>query len=448
MASDAHTSASGLSDRGGSAASLFSSMAIWEVLQSLYDPATNPGGYVSLGVAENTLLHDTLSEHIHSNISLTNHAFTYGEGPGGSKRLKESMSRFLTKHFKPVVPIKPSHILVTNGCSGAIEHLSWVLANPGEGFLLGQPYYGAFPFDLKFRTGAKVIEVPFGKTDPLGLDAVAKYEAALLKAELEGTKIKGLVLCHPHNPLGRCYAPEVIVEIMKMCQKHDISLISDEIYGLSVWENTVDTPPTPVEFRSTLSINTEGVMDPSRLHVIWGMSKDFGANGIRIGSVISQHNPSLMSALGAVGLYSSASSISEHVTANIFDDKAWTESYLAQNRKLLSEQYAIAANWAKTNTIEYARGGNAAFFLWVDLGTAYRARHPDCKDEKVGDMVMKALLKEKVFLASGEGFGAEEDGWFRIVFSHPTVYLSEGLRRVLAALSTDQLSIQVEGLST
>lgn len=58
---------------------------------------------------------------------------------------------------------------------------------------------------------------------------------------------------------------------MRFCQKHRLHLISDEIYALSVWHNA-DYPDAP-GFTSVLSIDTEGLIDPSLVHVMWGMSK-------------------------------------------------------------------------------------------------------------------------------------------------------------------------------
>lgn len=46
---------------------------------------------------------------------------------------------------------------------------------------------------------------------------------------------------------------------------------------------------------------------------------------------------------------------------------------------------------------------------------------------------MARLMKEKVFIASGEAFAGEESGWFRVVFSQPSGYVEEGLRRVVRA---------------
>ncbi|GJC96123.1 ACC synthase [Colletotrichum higginsianum IMI 349063] len=425
----------GLSNRGNVAAKPDDGMLLWTIVKDLWDPKDNPRGYVSLGIAENTLMHDKLSAHIHANLAVPNHSFTYGDGMTGSKRLKASLARFLTERLKPTTGLEPRHISVTNGCSSAIEHLAWALGNPGEGFLLGQPHYGAFFPDVEYRTGCKLVQVPFHEVDPFGLGAVRKYEDALLAAQARGTRIAALILCHPHNPLGRCYPRETIVGLMRLCQEHDMHLISDEIYALSVWDNTLDTDPAPVPFESCLSIDTAGVMDPHRLHVLWGMSKDFGANGIRLGAIVSQHNPALHDSLTPVGIYSSPSSITDHATANILDDREWVDGYIEENRRKLQENFELVAGWARDRGIEYAQGANAAFFLWVNLGEAYRARRPE---REVGDVtaeVMGALLEKKVFLASGKLFGSEQPGWFRIVFSNEKEVVSEGLRRIAAVLN-------------
>jgi aspartate/methionine/tyrosine aminotransferase len=423
-----------LSTRGTAAATPSDGTLMWKILDDLWCPQNNPNGFVSLGVAENSLMHEELAKHIRTQPDLSHHAFTYGDGSTGSKRLKKAIAQFLNDNFQPVTNVTLSQITVTNGCSSALEHISWAIANPGDAFLLGKPFYGTFIPDLSLRTGAKVIPVSFGDVNPLSLDAVDFYENALVAARRAGHRIAGIVLCNPHNPLGRCYSPDTILRLMQLCQEYDTHLISDEIYALSVWENTVDKQPAPVPFQSCLAIDTKGLVDRSRIHVVWGMSKDFGANGLRLGAIISQDNPTLHAALVPVALYSSVSSISDHASANIMEDTAWVQSYTSENRRKLSERYERVTTWARNNNITYAPGVNAAFFLWVDLGKAYRSRNPEAKVESVDAEVMTALLGKKVFLASGKQFGSEWPGWFRIVFAHDVEYLERGLRRVLEAL--------------
>lgn len=54
----------------------------------------------------------------------------------------------------------------------------------------------------------------------------------------------------------------------------------DEMYALSVWRNTIDDCAKHDSFKSVLSIETHGIISPDLVHVLWGKSKDFGANGL------------------------------------------------------------------------------------------------------------------------------------------------------------------------
>jgi len=70
---------------------------------------------------------------------------------------------------------------------------------------------------------------------------------------------------------GRCYTRGVLEAYMRFCQKHNLHLITDEIYALSTWTNP-DFPDAP-GFTSVLSVEKDGLIDPSLVHVLWGMSK-------------------------------------------------------------------------------------------------------------------------------------------------------------------------------
>jgi aspartate/methionine/tyrosine aminotransferase len=406
----------------------------WEIIQKPWHPQDKPDGYVCLGLAENVLMHYILAEHIQRNISLVSNDFTYGDG---KNHLRSTLARFLNRHFRPIVPVDAAHITPTNGCSSAIEHAAWAFGNPGDSFLLGRPFYGTFVPDVTLRMGTKLAQVEFGpETDPIGPGCVSKYEEKILEVQANGGRVAGLILAHPHNPLGRCYPRAVLIELMKLCQKHHIHFISDEIYALSTFANTVDSVEV-YPFESALSIHTAGVIDPSLVHVIWGMSKDFGANGIRLGAFVSQHNAELHRALLPVSLYSSTSAITDCAAANMLNDDEWVDKYIEENRSALQSNFEHVAKWAKGHGFEYAPGVNAAFFLWLNLGAAYRESHPELEENggvDIDQLVMDALLGEKVFLASGTQFGSESPGWFRIVFSQKRDYLDEGLQRIVAAI--------------
>jgi aspartate/methionine/tyrosine aminotransferase len=432
----AQQTGSTLSLRAQDASAAAAQNLMWDILVDTWCPSSNPNGYINVGVAENALMHTELLEYLNKNPEIPAEYLTYNDGGGGSKRLRCAIAQFLNRHLKPVTPLDAEQLVVTNGVSPAIEHVSWAFADPGEGILLGRPFYGTFIPDLSTRPGATVVPVNFDDVDPFSAEAVWKYEDALLSfQESTGKRVKALMLCHPHNPLGRCYPREVIIKLMQLCQKYQIHLISDEIYALSVFENTVDEYPPPAKFESALSIDLNDIIDPKLVHVLWGMSKDFGANGIRLGVIISQFSAEFHGALRAISLYSYSSGIADHMVAGLLEDDAFTESYIKENQKRLSESYAFAVEFLKKNGIEHATGCNAAFFLWVDLGKRYRELHPEIlAEEEVGEKVMQRLLQEKVFLASGALFGSEKDGWFRIVFTQPRDYLELALKKIVKAV--------------
>lgn len=399
---------------------------MWDLMKKPWDRRDNPHGFVNLGVAENQLMQDELKVYMDAHMDIHGSVLTYQDGPSGSERLRQALARFLGRQLNTHRAIEPSQIIVTNGVTSSLEHAVWALADAGEAFLLGRPYYGAST--LEQRAGVRTVPVRFGAVDPLGPGAVQCYEDALLGARDQGIVVKGLFLCSPHNPLGRCYPRHVLLQLLALCQKYRLHLLSDEVYALSVWHAP--------SFTSILSLDLDGIIDPSLVHVLWGISKDFGANGWRLGCLISQANEELRAALVSVAIYSYASSITDHLVAQMLLDDSFTTAYLAENRRRLAAAYARTTRFLQHHRIPFAGGTHAALFVWADLGTAYRRRHPDIVDrDEVIKELKKALFEHRMYLAWGGNFDSESPDMFRIVFAHPTHYLDEGLRRINQALN-------------
>lgn len=429
-----------LSSRAAAEATPQAKNLVWEVMSNPWHIEANPSGYLSVGTAENRLMHNELQRYITNNVNLGDCTLTYGDGPNGSHRLRRAMAHFLNNHLAPCSPIEPQHILITNGTTHAIEHMAWALADPGEAFLLGRPYYPGFMSDFGMRPDVEIIEVAFGGIDPLGVDAVKSYEKAFLLARASGVKVKGLILCNPHNPLGRCYSHAALIEYLKFCQKYQLHLISDEVYALSVWSTGTLDPmdgafcPMP-SFESVLSLPLDSLIDAELVHVLWGLSKDFGSSGMRVGCIISQRNTPLLHSIESVGIYSYTSSFSDQVAATMLEDDFFSNNYVANNQCKLSEAYIFTCYLLRQHGIEYEATANAAFFLWVDLGQAYLKHHPHRKyTANITDEVMDALIQYRVYLGLGTIFGSEQAGMFRIVFTHPRSHMEEAIRRIALAV--------------
>src|SRR5690242_14962229 len=102
-------------------------------------------------MAENSLMHEELRAFLSPKVLIDKgtKAFTYGDGPAGSNNIKTVLSNFLNEYLKPIRKVRSEDLLVTNGVTSAIEHAAWAIANPGDGILVGRPYYRAFIMDME-----------------------------------------------------------------------------------------------------------------------------------------------------------------------------------------------------------------------------------------------------------------------------------------------------------
>jgi hypothetical protein len=125
------------SQRGQSVLAHGSKSIIWDILSNLWHKETNQYGHVSVGVAEHALLHDSLLDYINRNIRLTSNYLTYTDGSMASNKFRKAAPHFLNRH-------QPGQARGTtaychdkwDGCSAAIEHLSWAFMEPARVFYL------------------------------------------------------------------------------------------------------------------------------------------------------------------------------------------------------------------------------------------------------------------------------------------------------------------------
>ena len=141
-----------------------------------------------------------------------------------------------------------------------------VLCDEGEAFIVPEPYYGGFNADFATRSGIDVIPVGHVDGDVLGVTEEMLEEVYAKNKD----KIKGIIIANPNNPFGRTYTTEQLFVFINFCHKHKLHFISDEIYALSQFKNTLDGKKA--DFTSVTSLD---LPDPSKVHVLYGLSKDF-----------------------------------------------------------------------------------------------------------------------------------------------------------------------------
>ncbi|KAI1098340.1 acc synthase [Jackrogersella minutella] len=395
--------------------------------RNAYHPISNPNGIVSFGNAENWLVRDELTDFINTHSQFDMNCCMYGEGYTGTIRLRTAMAKHLNAHFKPAQEIDLEQITFAAGVTDLNEVCALVTCNAEnrETILLGKPVYGAFSRDLVIRTGVVLEYVEVGDADQFSPDCVAHYEAGYEAAKARGVNVKALVICNPHNPLGHCYPRETLVGLMRFCASKGIHLISDEIYALSVYGRD---DRQPEEFTSVRAIDPTGIINPGQVHVLYGMSKDFAAGGMRLGCVISQ-NDDLTKATRAVCRFSSPSQFAMDLATKILEDQEFVARFLKKSHQLLLQARLLAEDLLNQAGIKFHKNGNAGFFIWLDLAPFLPLGEADGDGWVAERLLYERFNQAGVIMATGEAYHSPSPGKFRLVFCMEQDVLREGVRR-------------------
>ncbi|KAK4098344.1 putative aminotransferase class I and II family protein [Parathielavia hyrcaniae] len=431
-------------------------MRQWEFFEkSLANPWTPdcPDGVVNLSVAENALMHQEVAEFTAKNCAVdpVRH-LTYGSGPKGSPRLRRALASLLNSHFRPREPVRYEDILVQSGVTAVIDSLAWAICNEGEGVIVPHPFYMGFSLDIPTRARAVAVSAKFQSLASYSgfddvFDAEMNVEAldkALKGAQEKGIKVRAVLLTNPHNPLGRCYPVETLKAIASFCGQHKLHLISDEIYANSVFENP--RAPAAVPFTSVLALDLADRIDAQLVHVTYGASKDFCANGLRLG-MLHTRNQGLLAAIAGTSMLAWPPYLIQDVWASMLEDGAYTKDFFATNQQRLAEQYAFATQFLDEHGIPYYRNSNAGMFIWIDL-RRYMTREEEIpglsihtlslEDKDVNQQrereISNRCVANGVAIAMGTNFFTEELGWFRLSFCVSRQALEVGLGRMLKAL--------------
>lgn len=168
--------------------------------------------------------------------------------------------------------------------------LPFAVCDSGDGIMYTTPNYGMFKHDIETRNGIEIVEVPceeqFDQFSANNADElILKFESALKVASQRGILVRAVLLCNPSDPLRICYSTVTLIGLARFCAQNQLHLISDEIYAISSFPNN-----GLEDFTSVLSIDTEAGVNNRNIHVLYGVFKDFGLDGLRLGFLITRND--------------------------------------------------------------------------------------------------------------------------------------------------------------
>lgn len=321
-----------------------------------------------------------------------------------------ALDRWFTRRFGLAVP--QEQVTITPGIVPAVNAAVRAFTAPGEGVIIQNPVY--YPFTSAVTANGRTLLVNDLK------ESGGRYTMDLGGLEELAPRAKLLILCSPHNPVGRIWRREELAEVAAIAARHKLVVVSDEIHCDLVMP---DAPAPHIPFPL---IGPEA----AGLSVLCtAPSKTFNIPGLAASNIIIA-DPALRRAFrdevnrscgdlpnvfGAVACEAAY----DHA-------EAWLEEALARirdNRDLLASFLAARLPEVALSPLE------ATYLPWLDV-------RPLLARLGIDSAALERLLVDKagVWIEAGSLFGPSGEGFMRVNIACPPALLLKALEKIAAVL--------------
>ncbi|WP_375688575.1 pyridoxal phosphate-dependent aminotransferase [Pseudooceanicola sp. LIPI14-2-Ac024] len=319
----------------------------------------------------------------------------YSSGRGEPKLLKALSDRYTARSGRP---IGTDQFACFPGTQTALFTSMLTLAEAGDGVIVPDPLYASYEGVVR-ATGAEM------QTVKLRPETGFHLRAEDLEAAIRPNS-RVLLLNAPHNPTGAVLSAEEIAAIGAVCRKHDLWIISDEVYEELIFDG--------VPFASPLD-------DPDlaeRVVCVSSISKSHAAPGFRSGWAVG--SPEFINRLLPVAetmLFGNQPFIAD-MTAEAIEAGSAVAGRMREAYKRRADQLAAALREVNTLSCFMPEAG---MFMLIDV----RATGLD------GEAFALRLLEERgVAVMPGASFGDEARGFIRVSLTVPDERIAEAAARI------------------
>eukprot|EP01134_Creolimax_fragrantissima_P002526 CFRG2526T1 len=304
-------------------------------------------------------------------------------------------------------PLTPDDVIITSGCSGALDLAIGVLGNEGDNILVPLPGFSLYQ-TLAESKGINVKHYP--------LLAENNWEIDL--EEMDGMiddRTKAIVVNNPSNPCGSVYSRSHLADILALAEKHFVPIIADEIYADMAFKNFTFVPMASLE-NSSVPILTVG-----------GLAKRWLVPGWRVGWILIHDRNSVFEAEVRNGLNSltqlilGANTMAQSLIPAMLNDTdaAFYDGTIAT----LSENAQLSFDMIEKIPGLTPVMPQGAMYMMVGIDVA---AFKDLENDM--DMCQALISEESVFVLPGSCF--QKPDFFRIVFTAPREKLKEAYERM------------------
>lgn len=299
--------------------------------------------------------------------------------------------------------IKKEWIVFTNGVVPAISFMIQAFTQKGDNILIQTPVY--HPFRLTTENNERnIITNPLINNNGIYSMNFEDFEKKIIE-----NHIKAFILCNPHNPVGRVWTKEDLIQLGDICLKHNVLIISDEIHSDLIFKEH--------KHCSFLTLEKKYF---SNLIVCTAPSKTFNLAGIQTSLIIipdENLRKIYQKTLRNVRIETPNSFGIAAIKSAYTQGEEWLEQvieYLDENRKFIEK--FLRKNLPNTKYIK----PEGTYLAWIYLGDILKNRD-----------IEKFFEEEaKVAIDYGHWFGEEGKGYIRLNFACPRIILEEALNKI------------------
>ena len=306
--------------------------------------------------------------------------------------------------------IEKDWILYSPGVVPALNLIVQTFTDLCDGIIIQRPVYHPF-MKIIGNNGRRILN------NPLILNNSGEYEIDFdnLKKQAKKSAARMMILCSPHNPVGRVWREDELREIVKICAENNVLIISDEIHCDLILGSNKHIPLYTIagDFKDNIITCT-------------APSKTFNLAGLQISNIIisdEQKRKKLRNTLFKAGM------IDPNSFAPVAMEAAYNygDQWLSELIRYIEGNYSFLNNFVSARLVKSSAADlQGTYLAWVD----FRNYKLDVKE------LDNLFIKEaKVAPSFGHIFGPEGAGFIRFNLACPRSLLEEGMERIAIAFT-------------
>ena len=362
---------------------------------------------VSFGAGEPDF--NTPENIINAAIKAMNEGKTKYTPAGGILDLKKT----ICKKFKEdnELDYTPEQIIISTGAKQSLANTFMAILNPGDEVLIPVPYWVSYPELVKLADGVPVF-VETSKENNY------KYTIKDLEKAVSD-KTKAILINSPNNPTGTIYHKEELIEIAEFAKKHDLLIVSDEIYEKLIYDGE--------KHISIASLSQDAY---ERTIVINGVSKTYSMTGWRLGyAAASKEITKLMTSIQS-HMTSNVNTIAQYAAIEALNGPVENLNHMV--KEFENRRNFMVDKLGKINGVSIIKP-NGAFYIMVNISSYLNTSFKGEEIKNSIDFARVLLDEEKVAVIPGSGFGL--DDYIRLSYATSMNIIEVGIDRIETFLS-------------